>query len=466
MILFHVSETNFFILTHLYLYGEKNRKMMPDDVFLESKTFIEHWYCIVRRWKPLEFIPIRGMRWDQMLQTAEVTQQLISTIIEIIGRKTSEEYAAVTIRNLLRQLQPRYPFLREIEIKNNRTVEVENVLSVNVALNEFSPKDVGQAMKELIVTITNLLGKNAGYFFIRETSEKIGIEYDMFLLKTMNINLTLMQSTIIVEKKSENLIDIQKADVIKRFLKNLSEAIEKQTSKSFAITCLQQHLGKLRQQYPFLDYIRINDIRQTGGDEEIIIQQEINTIGLEHLGKAITAILQETERTCIDQIHTSITGDLKTRLSIEYLTKFREMGVTILSHGNDYNAIFTEVLKTIIEIIGETKSETETIQIVNLLLRNLADKYAFIKEITIESLSNERGNYRIKTGNTINTISQTDARRALQQLLETTTEVLDEERSENFIQQFKDFLDIKCLIKIEEIGVNFHLIELHQHMNR
>jgi hypothetical protein len=406
------------------------------------------------------------MRWDQMLQTAEVTQQLIGAIIEIIGRKTSEEYAAVTIRNLLRKLQPRYPFLRDIEIKNNRTVEVENVLSVNEALNEFPPKDVGQAMKELIVTITNLLGKNAGYFFIRETSEKIGIEYDMFLLKTMDIDLPLMQSTTIVEKKSENLLDIQKTDVIKRFIRNLSEAIEKQTSKSFAITCLQQHLGKLRQQYPFVDYIRINDIRHTGGDEEIVVQQEINTIDLELLGKAIIAILQETDRTLIDQTHTSIGGDLKTRLSREYLTKLREMGVTITSHGVDYNAVFTEVLKAIIEIIGETKSETETIQIVNSLLRNMDDKYNFLKEVTIEPAANERGKYRIRTGDTINTISQTDARRALQQLLETTTESLDEERSENFIQQFKDLLDTKCLIKIEEIGVNFHLIELHKAMKR
>jgi hypothetical protein len=407
------------------------------------------------------------MRWDRMLQTAKVTQQLIGTIIEIIGRKTSEEYAAVTIRNQLRYLQPRYPFLREIQINNNRTIEVENVLTINEALNEISAKDVGKAMKELIVTITTLLGKNAGYFFIREIREKIGIEYDMFLLKTMQIDLTFMQSTIIVEKKSETLLDIKKNDVIKRFLKNLSESIEKQTSKSFAITCLQQHLVKLQQQYPFLSYIRINDIRHMGGDEEIVVQQEINTIDLEFLGKAITAILQEIDRTLFDKTHTSIGGDLKTRLSIEYLTKLKEMGVTILSHGVDYNIIFTEVLKTIIEIIGETKSETEAIQIVNLLLRNLDDKYAFIKEITIESTSNEKGDYRIKTGNIINTISQTDARRALQQLLETTTtEVLDEERSENFIQQFKDFLDIKCLIKIEEIGVNFHLIELHQHMNK
>jgi len=33
MIRFHVSETNFFILIHLYLYCEKNREMMLEYLF-------------------------------------------------------------------------------------------------------------------------------------------------------------------------------------------------------------------------------------------------------------------------------------------------------------------------------------------------------------------------------------------------------------------------------------------------
>ena len=156
-----------------------------------------------------------------MLDTADVTQQFIETIIEIIGRKTSVEYAAIIIRNLLKKLQPAYPFLRDIEIKNTRSVEMEGTVSVKDELNAIPPKDVGHALKDLVTKIMNSLGKTAGYFFIRETREKIGIEYDTILLKTMDVDLTLMQSTIIVENKSINVLEIQKSDVMRRFLKVL-----------------------------------------------------------------------------------------------------------------------------------------------------------------------------------------------------------------------------------------------------
>jgi len=144
-----------------------------------------------------------------MLDTADVTRQFIETIIEIIGRKTSQEYAAVTIRNLLKKLQSTYPFLREIEIKNTRVLEMEGTIAVHNTLNEISPKEVGKALKELVIKIMISLGKTAGYFFIRETRDKIGIEYDRILLKTMDVDLSLMQSNLIVEKKTINILEIQ-----------------------------------------------------------------------------------------------------------------------------------------------------------------------------------------------------------------------------------------------------------------
>jgi hypothetical protein len=166
-----------------------------------------------------------------MLDSADVTRQFVETIIEIIGRKTSQEYAVVAIQNLLKKLRLSYPFLREIQIKNSRSSELEGTVSVIDSLNTIPPKDVGQALKELIKKIMISLGKTAGYFFIRETREKIGTEYDTFLLKTMDVDLTLLQSTLIVENKSINVLEIEKSDVIRRFLKVLLEAVEKQTSK-------------------------------------------------------------------------------------------------------------------------------------------------------------------------------------------------------------------------------------------
>jgi hypothetical protein len=399
-----------------------------------------------------------------MLDTAEITRQFIETIIEIIGRKTSEEYAAVTIRNLLKKIQPTYPFLREIAVKNTRSLELEGNVTVGDSLNALPPKEVGNALKELVIRIMNSLGKTAGYFFIRETREKIGIDYDITLLKTMDVDLTLMQSTYIVEKKTINVLEIQKSDVMRRILKILMDVVEKQTSKSFAITFLKQHVDMLREQHSFLGYISINDIRYTLGSEEIAIQPEINNVDPRDLGRAIKSILQDTDTTLMNLGRNSVIGDLKIHLTTEYLAKLREMGVTITSQGLGYNAIFTQVIKTIIDIISKTGTENYTIFTMNSLLRKIDSKYAFLKNVKVEPAATEGELYRIIIGDNLDTISETDARRAIQQLLEIIIDTLGEKISTEFIQQFTNSLEKKYLLKIEEMGVNFHMIKLHQEM--
>jgi hypothetical protein len=404
------------------------------------------------------------MRWDLMLDTADVTRQFIETIIGIIGRKTSQEYAAITVQNLLRRLQLKYSFLHEIQIKNSRSLELEGVVSIKDSLNDIPPKEVGKALKELVTKIMMALGKTAGYFFIREIREKIGIEYDRILLKEMDVDLTLMQSTTIIENKSTNVLEIQKSDVLRRFLKVLLEAVEKQTSKSFALSNLQKNINKIQPQHPFLSSILINDIRYTLGSEEIAVQENINTIDKVELGRAITSILLETDKTLIDLGRNSIAGEIKTHLTNEYLAKLKEMDVTIASQGIGYTAMFTQIFKTIIDIIGQISSENYAILVVNSFLRKIETQYDFLKLIYIESALKEGDIYHIIIGGNIETISETDARRAIQQLLESIIQTLGEKISNEFIQNFKNSLDKKYLSKIEDIGVNLHMIELHEAM--
>ena len=54
-------------------------------------------------------------RWDTMLDTADVTRQLLQSIIGIFSRK---------------KLQSVYPFLQDIEIKNTRSLEIKRNVTV------------------------------------------------------------------------------------------------------------------------------------------------------------------------------------------------------------------------------------------------------------------------------------------------------------------------------------------------
>ncbi len=399
-----------------------------------------------------------------MFDTADVTRQFIETIIDIIGRKTSQEYAVITIQNLVKRVQLKYPFFQGVEIKNSRSLELEGIVSVKSSLNDIPPKEVGNALKDLVSRIMTSLGKTAGFFFIRETREKIGIEYDRILLKDMDIDLTLMQSTIIIENKSMNVLEIQKNDVFRRFLKVLNEVVEKQTSKSFALSNLQKNIIKLQPQHPFLGSILINDVRYTLGSEEIVVPESLNNVESEELGRAMTSILFETDKALIDLGRNSVADDLKTHLTFEYLSRLKEMGVNITSQGIGYTAVFTQIIKTMIDIIGKISSEDYAILVLNTFLRKIESKYDFLKTIYVEPATKTGEIYQIKIGGNIDGITETDARRAIQQLLETISHSLGEKINNEFIQNFKNSLDKKYLMKLEDIGVNFHMIELHESM--
>jgi FKBP-type peptidyl-prolyl cis-trans isomerase (trigger factor) len=84
--------------------------------------------------------------------------------------------------------------------------------------------------------------------------------------------------------------------------------------------------------------------------------------------------------------------------------------------------------------------------------------------VKVDSATGQGELYHITLTDNIDSINETDARRAIQQLLETTMESLEEKVRKEFIQQFKNSLEKKYLLKIQEMGVNFHMIELRQQM--
>jgi hypothetical protein len=399
-----------------------------------------------------------------MLDTVSVTQQYIQILIDIIGRKTSQEFAAVAIRNFLKKLQPTYPFLQKIRIKNTYSLELENGIEIHESLNAVDPKKVGIALKDLTKTIMQSMGKTAGYFFIRETREKIGIEYDTMLVKIMDVDLTLMQSTYIVEKKSTSLLAIEKSDVMRRFILSLIEVLERQTSKTYAINFIKHHVESLRQRYQFLEGITINDIRYTLGSDEVLVDQKINEVDAHDLGNAIRSILYDTDKALTDHGRNSIVSDLKAHLTSEYLIKLEEMGVAVISQGFGYDAMFKQIIKALIDVIGKISTETYAIMIVNTSLQKMAATYPFLTSITVKEAANATELYHISIVDNIDSISETEARRAIQHLLESLLSSLGETVQEEFIQKFKDALEKKYLSAIEELGVNFHMIELHQEM--
>ncbi|MFH1101352.1 MAG: hypothetical protein V1726_04880 [Methanobacteriota archaeon] len=126
------------------------------------------------------------------LKKTEVFRNILNTMISISGRKTTKGDAISTMDTMLKDLEERYSFLKHIQILDTRFSESAEIVHVLSEINDVEPDDLGDAIQEIVTRMTQSLGKNAGYYYIKELQKRLGDEYNSFI-KEMGVDLGLMQ---------------------------------------------------------------------------------------------------------------------------------------------------------------------------------------------------------------------------------------------------------------------------------
>jgi hypothetical protein len=135
---------------------------------------------------------------------SEVVRHILQTMISITGRKTTKEQAVLTMNDLIKKLRDKYDFLKHIEIKDTRFMETEDPVTVMSDINGVKQNEVGKALHDIIKTMNTNLGKNAGYFFIKELKNNIGELYDS-AIEEMGLDFGVMQLEFEVSEMTKKL---------------------------------------------------------------------------------------------------------------------------------------------------------------------------------------------------------------------------------------------------------------------
>ena len=138
------------------------------------------------------------------LENSEVFRHVLQTLVNISGRKTTQDHAVTTLSSLIEKLKDKYVFLKHIEIKDTRFLEMEEPVTVMRDIDKVRSDDVGKALYDIIKTMNIALGKDAGHFFIRELKNNIGDVYNS-LIEDMGVDLGLMQLEIEVSEMTKKL---------------------------------------------------------------------------------------------------------------------------------------------------------------------------------------------------------------------------------------------------------------------
>ena len=146
-----------------------------------------------------------------MIENSEVMRKVLTTLINISGRKTTEGRAVFVMDSLIKKLEGTYDFLKHVEVTDTRFLEDGVFITVMSDLDSVSSTEVGTAIHAIIVTMTEMMGRDAGHFFMKEISRNIGDEY-YSTISDMGVDLSLMQLEHEVNEMEKRLLKTRKND--------------------------------------------------------------------------------------------------------------------------------------------------------------------------------------------------------------------------------------------------------------
>ncbi|MFH1100535.1 MAG: hypothetical protein V1726_00665 [Methanobacteriota archaeon] len=390
-----------------------------------------------------------------------VFTELLQTIVDIIGRRSSEHYAVVMINNAIKKISKHYTILQNVSIKSSQFTESPQLIMVPPEINMLSPRDFHDILHQFLYEITNSIGKTAGHFFLKELKETIGAPCDTTLV-TLGIDLSYMHFQQITEKRAKPIPLSDPAMVLQNILQNLLEILSKETTLDLSFLTLTYFLSELSKDYTFVSKITIKDIRYTQTDEVVIVPSDINALDPSITGAMIQDLLSHVQKWLEKKEIYSLVQTFSHRLKEEDSLALEMMGVDFNAIQISNETIYKHVIRALLMVLGRASTPQYAIFALDAILKKLGEKYGFLNYIKIDSTRYSDGSDAITIMSSIDTLKPVDAGRGIQKLIEETVKTLGEQLGPQFVDEFKRNLGKVYLTRMEEMGVNLHIVQLRQ----
>jgi len=401
------------------------------------------------------------------INNEQILSSILKSTIGVISRRTTDAYATVAVGNAVRDLRLKYASFNFVEVKYAGLIQHKdfiNPVEIDPEINNAKIEEIANATNELIKTISNAIGKEAGYFFIREIKENLPHQYNA-ILRELGINLETLQIDYIINRRNSFKITIKNSDVLRYILKIMFEILEQEESRNYAYETIVELTTRLNTKYRILHYVQINNISIMKDSDLINIKNEVDAIDPLKVGYTIQKIVQEINRDLSQKGCFSFINKIKDRLNNDYIHKFEEMGVNFDVVSLNQVLVVKHVFNALIEVLSESSSTDYAKLIVASQINKYKKIFDFLKLIDITSEKSSENFDSIKVSLKIDSKSPSDIGRGVQRILQNIVTELGEVAGEHFIDRFKSCLGKAYVLRIEEMGVNLHIIDLRQNLN-
>ena len=397
------------------------------------------------------------------LSNSNIIEHVLQALIKKIGRRTSTGFAVVTIDTILKELRPKYDFLKYVLVQDTSYSEGIDAINVQYDINYVETDIFYTALDDIIKSAVRHLKRKADYFFIREFKEILdsipGLE-----IEQKGINLDDMQLEYLVDR--QEIFRINNSEVTENVIKTLICLLNKIYPEKQAIETMIASITKLEGKYNFLKYIKMSIEPDSKGFYTINAMPEINNALSPKVAEAIKKIIEEIGMSLKweDEKETFVDA-FKRELGEEQLANLEKMGINLsliqmLMMKKEQGEIAKKTLKALVSVVGRSTSEGFAIVTIDNVIKNLMHTHNALKYIRIDQSRYSQGTDAINIMPEINNVEPYELAKALREVIKTTGTHLDENNVHSYIKEFKKELGDKYLQEIQKIGVNLHFLEL------
>jgi len=400
------------------------------------------------------------------LENSRIIEHLLKILIKIIGRRTSKNIAVTTVGNTIKELKPKYDFLKYVYIEDALYSEKKDDVIIESEINAVETGELGKAIDEIFDTIIKSLGKNVGYFYIKEIQDDLEKEIGSFF-NEFEINLNIKQQEHLLNIMESSVIkiqDIKNSEVFEIVLSALVRLLNRRISESFTKETIMDSIKELEEQYGFLRHICIVEKRDPQSPYEVNIDPEIDNILIAERGEVIQRLIGEIGKS----------SDLKTRrflgekfemlLGTRDLSKIKRVGIKLddidkALRKEGHQLLVTEIFQAIISIIEAKNSTSFAVKYIESLVEKMQDKHDVLKYVKVDKSRYDAGIDAIEIMPEINSVDSELLGRAIRNILGQAQTDL-KKITYTFIKDFEKSIDKEYLSELGKIGVNMHLLEL------
>jgi hypothetical protein len=396
-----------------------------------------------------------------MAEVIETVDHLLTSVIAVVARRTSDTFAVTILGNAINHLQEKYPFLQNIEILDTQYIETEQFISINESLKNIDQENLSESLSELINMVTTSMGRYAGFFFIREIKDHIGFECDTSL-KKINVDLDILQYGFTFDRIKRLAQSIDAHEITKKLIQISIDISKHVIPYREAIPMIARIIDNKIPEYNFLEYITINDIRFTQGTEEIFINKALNQVPISKLSEAMEIILKEINISLEETGYFSFVNELNRSLGSEYRVKMEELQYTINIQQFGLQIIIKNVLLSVIHTIQSLDITKQPGLLIQSKINSVSERYAFLKDITINESALSKDDECILFTSDFNDASGLEVGRSLKLIIQHLMKTMPREDSLIFIKQLRSSLDQGFITKLEVMGLNLYMLQLRQ----